>query len=543
MPLIPLQIPKGQYRNGTEYMSQGRWRDGNLIRWHDDALRPVGGWVKRQQADTSDTDITSVGSVGGAVRGAHSWIDNSGSRYAAFGTYNGLVVMLESSVLDDITPTGLTSGRIHAAINTGWGSGGFGFFSWGTARPDLGTILPATTWSLDNWGEYLIACSNDDGVIYEWRPNAIPAQATAVAVANAPTGCVGAFVTEERFLVALGCDDALGDNRRLVKWSDQENNTNWTAAATNQAGDIELQTSGNILAGVRTRGQSLILTTEDAHTMTYQGPPFVYGFERVGTSCGMISAAAYASVDAGVIWMGKRGFFIYSGGAVRDLPCEVADYVFSDINFDQQTKVQAITNNQWNEIWWFYQSNDSNECDSYVAFDYVENIWMTGKLARTSGFDRGVFRNPMFVDVNGIVYEHETGNDYGYNAPYAETGPIALGAGDRVMKVTKMIRDEKTQGDVRFDFKTRMYPNAAETSHGPYPSDFIYESDFSVTPPTTGLPVPQDGPAVVEEDKNKYDAPTSVRFQGRQVRMKVSGSGSDWRVGIVRLEAREGSKR
>lgn len=540
MPLIPLQIPKGQYRNGTEYMSQGRWRDGNLVRWHDDALRPVGGWIPRQQADTTNTDITSVGSVAGAVRGTHTWVDNDGSRYAAFGTYNGLVVMLESSLLDDVTPSALTDGRVDATINTGWGSGGFGYYAWGTARPDLGAVLPATTWSLDNWGEFLVACSSDDGVIWEWRPNADPAQATAVAISNAPTGCSAAFVTEERFLVALGCDNAdSSENNRRVAWSDQEDNTTWTAVATNQAGDIELQTSGNILAGVRTRGQSLILTTEDAHTMTYQGPPFVYGFERVGTSCGMIAAGAYASVDAGVIWMGKRGFFSYSGGAVRDLPCEVADYVFSDINFDQQSKVQAVQNSQWNEIWWFYQSNDSDECDSYVAYDYVENVWMTGKLDRTSGFDRGVFRNPMMVNTNGILYEHETGNDYGNVAPFCETGPIALGAGDRIMKVTKMIRDEKTQGDVRFDFKTRMYPNSEETSHGPYPSDFRWEPDYSVSPPRTAAPPPR--PA--EEDKNKYDAPTSVRFQGRQVRMKVSGTGSDWRVGVVRLEARQGSKR
>jgi hypothetical protein len=274
--------------------------------------------------------------------------------------------------------------------------------------------------------------------------------------------------------------------------------------------------------------------------MTYQGPPFVYGFQRVGTSCGMIAAGAYASVDVGVIWMGNRGFFIYSGGAVRDLPCEVSDYVFSDMNVDQKSKIQAVVNSQWNEVWWLYQSNDSDECDSYVAFDYAENVWMTGKIDRTTGFDRGVFRNPMMVASNGTVYEHEVGSDYGTTAPFCETGPIALGAGDKLMKVTKMIRDEKTQGDVRFDFKTRLYPNSEETSHGPYPSDFKYDTDYSVDPATLGA---QQPPYVTDEDKNKYDAPTSVRFQGRQVRMKVSGQTADWRVGVIRLEAREGSRR
>ena len=539
MPLIPLQIPKGQYRNGTEYMSQGRWRDGNLVRWHDDALRPVGGWRARIQNDGTEVDIhdaPNTPTVAGPARGAHAWVDNAGNRYAAFGTYNGLVAMLESSVVDNLTPTsGFTDGRIDATLNTGWGAGGWGYQAWGVARQDIGSIETATTWSLDNWGEYLIACSSDDGQIYEWDLTS----ATATVVSNAPTGCSAAFVTEERFLVALGCDDA-GVNNRRIAWSDQENNTSWTAAATNQAGDIELQTNGQILAGVRTRGQSLILTDQDAHTMTYQGPPFVYGFERVGTSCGMISAGAYASVDAGVIWMGNRGFFIYAGGAVRDLPCEVSDYVFSDMNVDQKSKIQAVVNSQWNEVWWLYQSNDSDECDSYVAFDYAENIWMTGKIDRTTGFDRGVFRNPMMVASGGTVYEHEVGSDYGTTAPFCETGPIAIGSGDRLMKVTKMIRDEKTQGDVRFDFKTRLYPNSEETSHGPYPSDFKYDTDYSVDPATIGA---QQPPYVTDEDKNKYDAPTSVRFQGRQVRMKVSGQTADWRVGVIRLEAREGSRR
>jgi len=539
MPLIPLQIPKGQYRNGTEYMSQGRWRDGNLVRWHDDALRPVGGWRARIQNDGTEVDIhdaPSTPTVAGPARGAHAWVDNAGNRYAAFGTYNGLVAMLESSVLDNLTPTsGFTDGRIDATLNTGWGAGGWGYQAWGVARQDIGSIQTATTWSLDNWGEYLIACSSDDGQIYEWDLDA----ATASVVSNAPTGCSAAFVTEERFLVALGCDDA-GVNNRRIAWSDQENNTSWTATATNQAGDIELQTNGQILAGVRTRGQSLILTDQDAHSMTYQGPPFVYGFQRVGTSCGMIAAGAYASVDAGVIWMGNRGFFIYSGGAVRDLPCEVSDYVFSDMNVDQKSKIQAVVNSQWNEVWWLYQSNDSDECDGYVAFDYAENIWMTGKIDRTTGFDRGVFRNPMMVASGGTVYEHEVGSDYGTTAPFCETGPIAIGSGDRLMKVTKMIRDEKTQGDVRFDFKTRLYPNSEETSHGPYPSDFKYDTDYSVDPATLGA---QQPPYVTDEDKNKYDAPTSVRFQGRQVRMKVSGQTADWRVGVIRLEAREGSRR
>ena len=148
------------------------------------------------------------------------------------------------------------------------------------------------------------------------------------------------MVTEERFVFAFGAN---GDPR-LVAWSDREDNNTWTPATTNEAGDIQIQTNGVILKGLRTRGQSLILTDQDAHSATYQGPPFVYGFERVGTSCGLIAANAAASVDAGVVWMGNRSFFIYSGGAVQPIPCDVADYVFSDLNNDQKSKIHAVVN-------------------------------------------------------------------------------------------------------------------------------------------------------------------------------------------------------
>lgn len=492
MPLIPLQIPKGQYRNGTDYMSQGRWRDANLVRWHEDSLRPIGGW---QQRSTVDLD--------GTVRGMIAWEDNSGNRYVAFGLHDSLIAMTSGNTIYDITPATFTTGRVDASAITGFGGGLYGEETYGVPRSDTGVLQKATTWSLDNWGEYLLACSSDDGKIVEWQ---LGSGSDAAALSGAPTNNTAMMVTEERFVFALGA----GGNPRKVQFSDREDNTTWTPAATNEAGDIELQTNGTILAGIRTRGQALILTDQDAHSATYSGPPFVYGFERVGTSCGLIGPLAVASVDAGAIWMGRRSFFLYSGGQVQEIPCEVGDYVFSDMNADQQSKIAAVPNAQWNEIWWFYPSGNSTECDRYVAYDYVENIWMTGNMDRTSGVDRGVFREPMWVQSDGELYEHEIGHLYDSDTPFAETGPISLGAGDNIMRVTSLIPDEKTQGDVNAKFKTRFYPNAAETEHGPF----------------------------------SMSNPTDVRFTGRQVRMRVEGNtSSDWRVGVMRIEAKAGGKR
>tara|TARA_R110001606_G_scaffold278352_1_gene426623 strand:+ start:364 stop:1785 length:1422 start_codon:yes stop_codon:yes gene_type:complete len=473
-------------------MSQGRWRDINLVRWHEDALRPVGGWRQRSAVD-----------LNGVVRSIIAWEENDGTRQMAAGTYNNLYVIDSGGTSTEITPAGLTAGRIDANINTGYGGGLYGKEEYGFPRSDTEIILPATTWSLENWGEYLLAMSSDDGKLYEWQGDVAT---DAALIANAPTSCTGMMVTEERFVVCFGAD---GEARK-VQWSDREDNTTWTPAATNEAGDINLQTNGVILTGLRTRGQSLILTTEDAHTLTYQGPPFVYGVERVGTGCGLIAARAAASVDSGVIWMGARGFFAYSGGSVQSVPCDVADYVFSDINKDQRSKVSCVVNSSWNEIWWFYPSADSIECDRYVAYDFVENIWITGEMDRTAGVDRGVFRYPMFIASDGTLYEHEIGYSYGSSTPYAETGPISLGSGDNIMKVVGLIPDEKNQGDVSATFKTRFYPNGTESEYGPF--------DMS--------------------------NPTSVRFQGRQVRMRVEGVvATDWRVGIMRLDARKGGRR
>ena len=492
MPLIPLNIPPGQYRNGTEYQSQGRWRDANLIRWHEGALRPIGGWRQRGNVD-----------IAGVVRNIVAWEDNSSNRRLALGTHDALYAMTAGNTVSDITPVGFTAGRVDATAFTGFGGSTFGSGLYGLPSEDTGSILRATTWCLENWGEYLLAMTPDDGKIYEWQLNA----ATPAAVlSNAPINCSGMMVTEERFVFAFGA----GGDPRTVAWSDREDNNTWTPDATNEAGDIQIQTNGVILKGLRTRGQSLILTDQDAHTATYQGPPFVYGFERVGTSCGLIAANAAASVDNGVIWMGNRSFFIYSGGAVQALPCDVADYVFSDLNNDQKSKVHAVVNSRFNEIWWFYPSGGSTECDRYVAFDYAENIWMTGDIDRTAGVDRGVFRQPLWVAADGVLYEQEIGFNYGTQTPYAETGPIALGSGDQVMAVREMIPDEKTLGDVSATFKTRFYPTADEREYGPY----------------------------------SMSNPTSMRFTGRQVRMRVTGNAaSDWRVGIMRLDAVAGGRR
>ena len=636
MALIPLKIPAGFYRTGTELDASGRWRDGSLVRWRDGSLRPIGGW----RVNENIPNTLGVSANNYAPRTMHSWQSISGTRYVASGSANELVAVLSSGTKYDITPTDLTAGTEDAAVNIGYGYGFYGAGTYGTPRPDTGNIVEATTWSIDNWGEYLVACSTADGDLIEWQlqstagselvadgdfaastgwtlgtgwavtggvaewtgttaanleqtvgsltngekyyltlrlidpdadadPATIPSAKVKVLgtntstvlldktlsvgtntyqfyiddtsvdiqiyaasdaepelhvddvslklgknaeiIANAPTSNKGLIVTEERFIFALGA----GGNPRKVQWCDRENNTLWTPAATNEAGDIELQTSGQIETAIRTRGQTLIITDVDAHTARYIGPPYVYGFERVGTSCGIISRQAAADVDMGVFWMGNGGFFRFDGNLVSEIPCDVHDYVFSDINTSQKSKTWAFTNGQFGEIWWFYCSSNSTEIDRYVAFDHKENHWLIGNLSRTSGASRGVFEYPMLMDAAGAMYDHEVGLSYetssAQQSVFAESGPISIGNGDNIMQVTDLIPDEKTQGDVDVIFKSRYYPNDTEYTHGPY------------TP----------------------SSPTAVRFSGRQIRMRVEGDApyAAWRVGTMRVDAKAGGRR
>jgi len=491
--LVPINIQPGVYRNGTDYQSKGRWRDANLVRWYEGTMRPVGGWRKR-----SNSQMT------GKCRGFIAWRTNANARWIGAGTNSKLYVMNEAGTLTDITPAaGFTPGVADATLNLGYGGGPYGLFSYGTPRPDTGTVVPATTWSMDNWGEYLLACSSADGKLLEWD---LDTDNKAVPLTNAPVNNKGVLVTAERFVFALGADG----NARRVAWSDQENNTMWAPAITNQAGDIELETVGSIVAGKRLRGVNLIFTDVDVHTAQYQGPPFVYGFERIATGCGLISAQAVAAVESVAYWWSPSGFFMYDG-FVRPIKCEVLDFIQNNVSQQQRSKVYAVANNQFGEIWWFYPSASNNEIDSYVVYNYREQHWSIGSLTRTAGTDRGVFNYPLMVSDDGFIYEHEVGTTYDGDAPFAQTGPIEFGNGERIMVARQLIADEKMQGSVGVQFKTRFTPLGNEVVK-------TYTIDSPYTP---------------------------VRFTGRQVEMRITGASpsTDWRVGTMRLDAVAGGQR
>ena len=495
MPLIPLQIPAGVHRVGTDFEASNKWRDANLVRWHQGSMRPVGGWNAREDLSANFT---------ATPRAMHNWIDNSQDAHRAIASANELIYVNAGGTASDITPTSFTTGSDSASRNTAFGGTFFGTGLYGVKRPTTGQFQETDVWTLDNWGEYLVGCATSDGKLYEWQLNSAT---PAAQIANSPTSCKSLLVTEERFIFAMQA----GGNPRKIAWCDREDNTQWTPASTNEAGDIELQTSGEIMCGARMRGRAIILTNVDAHIATYQGPPYVYGFKRVGTACGAVSRKSLVAIDQGAFWMGQESFYVFDGSVATQMQCDVQDYVFENMNKNQITKCFAVHNSEYGEIWWFYPSQGSTECDRYVAFDYLEKHWEIGVLDRTCGSDQGVFDEPHWVSPTGIIYEHELhGVGHGGATPYAETGPISLGNGDTIMRVNQLIPDEATQGEVQVKFKTRFHPNDTEREYGAY----------------------------------TMSNPTSVRFSGRQIRMRVEATGiEDWRVGIMRINAESGGRR
>lgn len=503
MALIPIDLPPGVFRNGTAYQSKGRWFDTNLVRWKNGQLQPVGGWQRIGQDPFE-----------GKVRALHPWRDNAANRWMGIGTNEGLFVF-NNDKFYEVTPTDqpFPIGRENSVYGLGFGASLYGKEAYGTERAATGLVLEAATWTLDNWGENLVACATHDGRLYEWVVDTIEPIGAAVVLSNAPTNCRGLIVSEERHLVALGA----GGNPRKVAWSDQEDNNTWTPAATNAAGDLELVTAGLIECARRMPGQILIWTDVDVHVMRHIGQPFVYAIERAGEG-GIVGPNAHMAFGNTCVWMGDKGFWLYDG-VVKPLESEVNDYIFSDINMFQSVKITAAHIADLGEIWWFYPSRSSVENDRYVIWNYRENHWSIGQLARTAWADAGAFSQPFGAGDDSYLYQHEQGfTDNGatrVGQVFARSSPIELGNGDQVLAVRQLIPDGcpnvPTCTEVEFD--VRFTPMGAATTAGPF--------NFS-----------------------RPDGYSDARFTGRQVDLTVRATqDAPFRFGTLRLDGVLGSGR
>lgn len=376
---------------------------------------------------------------------------------------------------------------------------GAGLYGQGSS---VATVFEATTWAMDNFGEFLVAVSDSDGRLYKWEgdPNT-----PAAIVTEAPEDNAALVVTAERFLFLLGADG----NIRKVQWPSQETLTDYTPTPVNSAGDFELATQGRLMAGRRARQGTLLFTDADLWLAEYIGGTLIYSFSRVGDQCGVISKRAMSIFDTEAMWMGKESFYKFDG-FVQPIPCDVHDRVFNNFNRLQAAKVWSMTVAQFGEVWWFYPSATSMEVDRYVVYNKFEKTWSTGALARTAGLDAGATQNPIMVTPAGLVMEHEVGDDRDDEVPFLESGPVKLDAGDRVMDVLGYIPDEKTLGDTQLELVLQYEPMSDEETVGPFSAN----------------------------DK------TDLRTNARQVRLKITqAEETDWRIGTPALLVRPAGER
>lgn len=343
---------------------------------------------------------------------------------------------------------------------TGWGEA----FDPRTLNPVDPTINQLRLWSLDNFGGDLVACIRN-GPIYYWHENgglnspAVPLNqpvtvgGVTFTPADAPSTAIQVLVSpNDRHLIAYGCEDyqQTTPNPLLVRWSDTEDAYTWTPLRTNSAGSQVLSAGSYIICALRTvSGQILIWTDLGLWLQQYIGMPYVFGFQPLAQGLSIIGPNAMVNAAGNVYWMDHGIFEVYSGG-VQELPCTVKDYVFSNLNTTQAYKIYCGHNHMFHEVIWFYPSASSMENDSYVAYNYVDQLWTFGKMQRTAYLEMGRADYPVATDLdNHLIYYHEYGDDAN-GAPlpaWIDTADLDADGGDHFLYMQRLVPDVFFRGN------------------------------------------------------------------------------------------------
>ena len=435
----------------------------------------------------------------------------------------------------------INTGLDTTIVGNGWGAGLWGRGTWGSGASLLVTGATLRIWSHDNYGEDLLYNVRDGGIYYWDKSGGLTTRGVelaSLAGANTtPTIAKKVLVSDlDRHIIAFGCDpqnDIGTQDPLLIRFSDQESLTDWASTATNTAGDLRLGSGSEIITAVETRQQIIVFTDTSLHAMQYLGPPFTFGINLISENITIASPLSAIAVEDSVFWMGAEEFYVYSGGVQR-LPCTVRDYIFSNINQGQLEKVTAATNTAFSEIWWFYPSANSTENDSYVVYNYQQQLWYYGSLNRTCWLDRGLNAYPIVASTDHALYYHEFGLDDGSNNPptaisaYIESSQMDIGEGDRFMLVSRLIPD------MTFRDSTNIAPTATMTVKvRNYPGGNYTGSTGSSIEKTASVPVEQ------------YTDNVFLRLRGRSMAFKIESddTGVAWRLGSPRVDIRPDGRR
>jgi hypothetical protein len=440
-------------------------------------------------------------------------------------------------------------------IGTGWGTGPWSRSTWGSGT-STGFGLQLRLWSQSNFGEDLLF-NPRGGSLYLWQPGggATPAygtRGTIVSGTYTPSIINEIMVSDSsRIVIAFGCNDPSGTygptalDPMLIRWTDQESYTQWQPQTTNQAGDYRLSHGSEIVAALQTRQEINVWTDAAIYAMQYLGPPFVWGFTLLADNISIASPNAMATASGVVYWMGVDKFYVYSG-RVETLPCSIRTYIYDDINRDQFAQIYAGTNEGYSEVWWFYCSANSNIVDRYVIFNYLDRVWYYGTMDRTAWLDSALRQFPMATTgTNNLLVYHESAIDDGTTNPpsaintYIQSSDFDIGDGHNYGFVWRMIPDitfngSNTSGtttvnpEVNFTVRPRQNPGSG---YGVSSNPLVKSSQTYAGQQTYSV--------------QEFTEIVYTRVRGRQIAFRIESNtrGTQWQLGVPRIDVRQDGRR
>ena len=426
---------------------------------------------------------------------------------------------------------------------TGWSAGRWGFGTWGFGGV---TLAPMRIWSQSNFGEDLFFTYRGSAPFYWDASTGVNTRAVYVSslggASNVPVIANIAFVSDIfRFAFCFGANElgAAPLDPMLIRWSDQEDVKNWTPTALNQAGSLRLSQGTEIVAVRQARQEVLVWTDSAVYGLQYLGAPEVWGAQLLGSNITVVSPNGTIYANNVAYWMGIDKFYYYDG-TVKTLPCTLRSYVFNDINKNQFNQVICGTNEQFDEVWWFYPSAGSTQNNRYVVYNYIENIWFYGNLSRSAWIDADLRDNPIAATYSNNLVSQEFGvdcNELGTANPIIATitsGEFDIDEGDRFMMINRILPD------MTFVGSTADAPSATMTILPLQNSGSGYYNPLSVGGNSTTT-ITRITTVPIEE----FTGQVFVRIRGRQIAVKIesTGLGVTWKLGKPRLDIRPDGRR
>ena len=436
----------------------------------------------------------------------------------------------------------------------GWGSGGWGLGTWGNGAPVATVFGALRIWSQQNFGEDLVFNPRGGGLYYWDATGGLSTRGVLVssipgADAEVPSVVNLVAVSDtSRFVFCFGCDDYGSSvlNPMLIRWSDQENILIWSPAITNQAGSVTLSHGSEIIAVVQSRQEQIVFTDSAVYSLQYLGPPVVWQTQLLGDNTSIYGPNAAVLASGVVYWMGIDKFYKYDG-RVQTLNCDLRRFIFNDINKNQNLQVFAGLNEGFNEIWWFYCSENSTEIDRYVIYNYIENegkgVWYYGTMGRTAWLDSGLRDYPLAAtyqpNSTGNLVEHENGlNDNATGTTialdaYVSSSEFDIEDGHNFGFVWRIIPD-LTFGDST-NSPTAVSPRVTMSLLG------LSNSGSGVVNTASALVTKGSNFVITEE----FTGQIMTRIRGRQMIFKIASNqiNTQWQLGSPRIDIRADGRR